>query len=264
MKNAFYKIPMTVALVAALSAPVQAGDPDVFAPVETAPQADSWEFTFAPYFWFAALEGDTGFNGFNAEVDMSFSDIWDALDFGLMGSFGARKGKWGVMFDGLWLKLEEGGDLEGPLSTGSLDVEVEEARLQLMLSYRVLEGQTSVDLLAGAAWFYLGLDYDLRPGSPVIPGLEGSESEDFVDPIIGVWIDHRFNEKWFAQFRGGIGGFGVNSDITWQVGANIGYDINERWSLGLGYRWLHIDYDESDFLFDADTHGFFVGGAYRF
>jgi len=39
-------------------------------------------------------------------VGMSFSDILENLDAGLMGAFEARKGRWGVLLDAIYMKLE--------------------------------------------------------------------------------------------------------------------------------------------------------------
>ena len=241
-------------------APAIAGEPDIFIPAGDPPAGDEWEFTVNPYFWFAGLDGDIGVAGVVSEVDMDFGDIWDALDFGLMGSFEARKGKWGVNVDALWLKLKEDGDL--PVPGSSAEVEVNEARLQAMLTYRVTEGRTTLDLGAGVAWFYLGLDLDFSPAER--PGFGTDGSKDFFDPMIGYQLSHQLSEKWFLGSRGQIGGFGVSSDLTWQLGAYLGYQLSERSSMGIGYRHLYIDYSDGGFLYDADTSGVFLGGAIEF
>lgn len=59
-------------------------------------QSMGWEFEFTPYLWGAAMRGDVQAPALpRTSVDMSFGDILDALDFGLMAAFEARKGRWG-------------------------------------------------------------------------------------------------------------------------------------------------------------------------
>ncbi len=54
-------------------------------------QADKWQFEITPYFLAASLNGDVGIRGVTADVDMSFSNIWDKLNAGFMAAFEARK-----------------------------------------------------------------------------------------------------------------------------------------------------------------------------
>lgn len=50
---------------------------------------ENWDFTGFIYLWGAGLGGETVTGN---DVDVSFSDILDNLDFGLMGTLEARKG----------------------------------------------------------------------------------------------------------------------------------------------------------------------------
>lgn len=44
---------------------------------------DGWQLSVMPYFWFSGIEGDVKVRGNEADVDVGFDDIWDALDFGV-------------------------------------------------------------------------------------------------------------------------------------------------------------------------------------
>ena len=51
-----------------------------FAPSVTAeekPAESAWEFHVAPYLWAIAMDGNVTVKGVEADVDLSFSDIWD-------------------------------------------------------------------------------------------------------------------------------------------------------------------------------------------
>ena len=85
------------------SAPLRAGSEEAATP--------EWEFSLAPYLWMAGLEGTVEADRLSADVDVSFSDIWDELDIGVLAAFEARRGKFSVTTNAIYLKLspEAGG-----------------------------------------------------------------------------------------------------------------------------------------------------------
>ncbi len=69
-----------------------------FAPSVTAeekPADSAWEFHVVPYLWAIGGYGNVTVKGLEADVDLSFSDIWDELNFAFMLPYEARKRKWG-------------------------------------------------------------------------------------------------------------------------------------------------------------------------
>src|SRR5580765_7864644 len=70
--------------------------------------SNDWEFGVAPYLWGAGVDGDVKIGRLPATgVEASFSDLLDVLDIGGMLAFEGRKGTWGFIFDGIYLKLED-------------------------------------------------------------------------------------------------------------------------------------------------------------
>jgi hypothetical protein len=57
---------------------------------------DYWQVVISPYLMGASMSGSTTVRGFEADVDVSASDIFSNLQFGFMGMMAARKGDWGV------------------------------------------------------------------------------------------------------------------------------------------------------------------------
>jgi opacity protein-like surface antigen len=96
------------------------------------------------------------------------------------------------------------------------------------------------------------------------------ESQDWVDPIIGVRLTTGLTEKLSLRVRGDIGGFGIGSasDLVWNVVAVLGYQVSRRITLAAGYRILDVDYDKGSglrlFEYDVTTSGPVVGLAFRF
>ena len=62
-------------------------------------QGTALEFTVAPYFLFPTMTGDVAINGIDMEVNVGPSEIFENLQFGLMGYFEVRRGSWGFGFD---------------------------------------------------------------------------------------------------------------------------------------------------------------------
>ena len=66
--------------------------------------ADEWEFDGAVYLWGASIDAKP-VGGDN--IHISFSDIIDDLDIAMMGSLGARKDKWSLLGDFIYLYIED-------------------------------------------------------------------------------------------------------------------------------------------------------------
>ena len=56
--------------------------------------SNKWGYVVAPYLMFASMDGTSKVRGREIEVDVSPSDIFENLQFGVLGYFGARKGNW--------------------------------------------------------------------------------------------------------------------------------------------------------------------------
>src|SRR5262245_9115237 len=66
---------------------------------------DRWHIVLAPYVWASSLDGTTTLRGFDADVDLTASEILDHLDVAGMLMLGARKGNWGFTGDLVWVDL---------------------------------------------------------------------------------------------------------------------------------------------------------------
>src|SRR5215510_8196662 len=77
-------------------------------PAANAPQgsSDKWGFMVAPYLWLAGIKGTVGVGDLTTDIDPSVSDILNSLNFGFMGIFEARKNRFGVATDLMYLSIE--------------------------------------------------------------------------------------------------------------------------------------------------------------
>jgi hypothetical protein len=233
------------------------------APAAARAQApETWQVTVAPYLMGAAMSGTVAVAGQELNVDMSASDIFSNLQFGAMGLVVARKGNWGVGGDAIWMSLGANGTAPGPLGvTGSADMS------QGAFAFYGLRR------LAPFADFFFGgrinyLSSNLRINAPLqVRSVDGSKT--WFDPMVGLQLRTPENGKrWHAQVYTEIGGFGVGSDLAWQVFPTIGINVSKSASLEFGYRWLDLDYASGEgatlFKYDVLTQGPVVGFAFRF
>ena len=256
------------AILLCVSAPVYAQ--------EGPPGAEKWDFTVIPYLWATDLDGDITVKGVSSEVDMSFSDIWDNLDFAGQIHLEATKGKWGLFLDPTYMKLSVDEDVS--VEFADVDVEVD-TRMWLVefggfcrlfeTTYSQNELPLWFDALAGGRYVNLKNEIDIE-GSLGLVDIDVDDSQDWVDPIIGGRFYAYLGKKLLVWLRGDIGGFDVgdSSDFAWNVVAGAGYEITDSMTLMLAYRILDIDYDDGSgndrFEFDAQMQGPMIGLAIRF
>ncbi len=237
---------------------------DAEAPPPDSPVESGWTFAVAPYLWMAGMEGSIAQFGAPAvDVDASFADILDNFDIGAMAVAEARNGRFGIAFDFQYVKLSADAETRfGALADG---IEVTSETLTALIAgeYRVVENAgASVDLMAGARIWSVDTDIDPQggPGDPLF----FSDGDTWVDPIVGVRARMDMNEKFYATGWGMVGGYGIGSDITWDVMAAVGYEVTDRVAIIGGYRALGVDYSDDDFLFDVVQHGPILGARIAF
>ncbi len=96
-----------------------------------------------------------------------------------------------------------------------------------------------------------------------------NNSEDWVDPVIGMRWRPQIAENWVMILKGDIGGFGVASNFTWNQQGGVAWDATDYMSLVLEYRALSVDYSSGDvgsrefFVYDTITHGPLFGLAFH-
>ncbi|MFC1766044.1 hypothetical protein ACFL6U_28695, partial [Planctomycetota bacterium] len=61
-----------------------------------------------------------------------------------------------------------------------------------------------------------------------------------------------------------IGGFGVGSDLTYQLMAGVKWQISKVLSMKLDYRYLYQDYSKGDVVWDMAAHGPLLGLGFSF
>lgn len=232
---------------------------------QTTAPADAWQFEATPYFWAAGMNGwgRIGSRTPTAKLETSFSDVWRNLDFGAMGTFEARKGRWGILFDSIYVKLGQTSDplLGGDLGTAKLDVS--QTILQLAGAYRVIESHVApIDVLAGARYTSVSGDLSFSR-SPLLPaGSSRSDNVNWTDGFVGVRGTYALTDKWslIGYADAGTGG----TKYSWQLIGGTNYDFSKSLVGKIGYRIISMKYESPDFLYQLKTQGMYVGLGIKF
>ena len=255
-----------LAIILALSAcPSLAGTPvSRTTDIQITGPSSAWWLTIAPYGWVTATDGDMGAAGLVAPVDISFKDTLDDLELAFMLAAEAGFDRWAFGFDGIFAASSASAGLPtGATPYTKATVDFDQFFGRVHVGYQVLvEDNATLTAFVGARYSYLATDLEFS--GPGIANLNADGSKSWVDPVIGLHGFWEINERWFVHGGGDIGGFGVGSDLIWQVNAALGYRFTESLSGLVGYRGLGVDYTNGGFLVDTVAHGPVIGLSFRF
>lgn len=220
-----------------------------------------WEFSVAPYFFLASLDGTVGVVGQRAEVSASFRDLFRNLDFAAMGQFEARKGNWSILGDAMYMSLS-GKRVTPSRFFSDIDVEVKETILEPAVAYRVMKSEKgSIDLLGGVRIWHVKTHLTFQPR--ILPLVDVEGSKNWADPIVGARGVANLSPRVFLLGRFDAGGFGVGSDFTGQAFGGAGFQVKPRVALIGGYRYLRADYVNEGFIFKTTMSGIMLGAKFR-
>jgi hypothetical protein len=247
-----------------IMAAAHAGEPVAPAPqIAPAHESSDWEFSLALYAPLMGLEGDVGVAGLApTHIDVPFDDILENLDGGLSGAFEARKDRWSITADAIWLKISASAN---PIASSYVGFTQDQIMASLSVGYEIYgDENTTLDLLVGAALNSIEVDVDLFTPNLPVTTRSVSGSQEWIDPFVGLRFHQRLGERWSLFASGMYGGFDVSSDEYWQAIAGIGFRLTECTSLALVYRVISVDYQQVGFVYDAETSGPNLGLIIRF
>ncbi len=238
-------------------------EPTAGATVASHKDPDDWEFSLTPYLWMTSLRAEADVGPVSSTSEACFSELLEQMDMGAQMRFEGRRGHWGFYLDGTYMSL--GSDARariGPFRVRGLDVDGEftQAWLEFGGMYRFGEPGRSFDVMVGGRYSYIAVD------ASVGPFLDVDESKDFWAPVVGGRWQYALSETWVLSLAGDVGGFGVGdaADLSWGVTGILGYRINDRTTLGIGYRFFDIDFSERALDLDLQFHGPIAGVTFRF
>jgi hypothetical protein len=250
------------------------------AAAEPPPERD-WDLMLYAYGWAPKVlaDGEATIDGeqYSPEFDTDFSDVFSEWDFGAGLGLDFRYWRFVLLLDGVWVQSEVEGHLAGQEIDGHLMNVVADGKA----GFRVLDRATpwgdpsaldaprwSVDLLAGARYWFVKNDAMDLEGFPVGNNLNYQTDTDWVDPLVGARLVFGILPTLTFSLVGDVGGFdiGNGSELTWMVHPTLNWRPFERVSFFAGYKHLRADRERpsTNKDFDYELSGPTVGLGVHF
>jgi hypothetical protein len=226
-----------------------------FAQMDEADKSSGWKHSLVVYLLAPTIEGTVGVGRVDGDLEIDPGTVFDTLEGAFLGGWVAEKDDWGVFLDFVYMDLKE----DFTLVNGQIPGEVGNKQLVANIS-ALYELADKVQLMAGV--MYTDISMQLSLEGPIQPR-NLKTGDNWIDPMVGLRFVSPVSERWsFAGF-GQVGGFGVGSDLTWQLTGSFSYQMTERSNLLIGYRYMDFDYESGSgtdlFKFDVAEHGPAVG-----
>ncbi len=225
---------------------------------------DNWEWRIAPYLWGTSLSGPVAtVPGLPpVDVDASFSDILDNLDFAGMVVVQARNGRWGLSGDVQYVKLSAASGPLGP-TFGQANAKIRNTIVSLYADYQVGQSQEhELWVSGGVRHWSVSTDLSLTAGTAAARTANGSDS--WLDPVIGIYGRRDIGERTYVSGWAYVGGFGAGSDSMVDLFGGVGYQFTPTTSGVLGYRYMSVDRSNGSFLYDVEQQGPLLGVVFNF
>lgn len=209
---------------------------------------DEWQFRLTPYVWLAGVTGYTGTEDFDLpqiEPGYQFFTL-ENFDGVFFMAFAAQKGQWAIHTDFVYLSFAD--SFPDGLVQSTFDLTG--YTVELSAGYRPASWQNT-QLIFGARGIWVDLEASLSPGPT------GDASSSFVDPIVGISYERQWENKWGLMARGDIGA-GSSEMMVNAVLAGT-YQFTDLFTLAFGYRYLEVDFEDSDMLLDVSFQGYSIG-----
>jgi hypothetical protein len=232
----------------------------------TAPGVKKWNFLVEPYLLFPNMNGKTGIGNLpDVTVDANPGDIFNKLQMGAMLNMEASNANWAIATDFIYMDLKQ--DVTSGLLINNGDLSAKQFAWELAGLRRV------------TPWLELGIGgilNSIKAGVDInVSNIGGGTtnrskelSKSWYDPMLIARIKHNPVKKFMYEVRGEIGGFGIGSDLAWQIQAYAGYRFSKLFHITGGYRVISLDYStgegENRFLYDIDTFGPVIRFGFNF
>ena len=224
--------------------------------------SDQWQYDFEVYGWLPQIDITTATGG---DLTWTLSELLSHLDMMAMFDFGARKNKWSMSADFIYLNLGKKDEIIGDIIGGhpvSLEGDLD---LRAVIStvhggYQVAENDNNqLDVIGGIRylWIKVPVEFDLGDRTnKVILGGHGNW-----DGIVGLQGVRTINDKWYFDYYGDLGG--GDSKFTWQTKLGFGYHF-KKFTGTFGFRYLKWNLEKKTGLDDLSVIGPYVGAKWTF
>ncbi len=206
-------------------------------------QSEEWAFEVTPYLWAGGLTGEVEIAGQKTEFEKSASDLFDDLEFA--GSFFAQAKKGRFLLQGrydYYALSPSGYEVDGQSVDADFDSDILIGKVAAGYQYGEPGGVTT-GLLLGIQ--------SLRIENTISgPGYSNSESDDLFDlvlivqPVFPLWSKDETSVLFALPMSIG-GAVAGDSDLYYDVEAQLQYAFTEGFDFRLGYRVSQYEWEEN-------------------
>ena len=255
-----------------------------------------WQFSLTPYLWLPTIDGRLNYSappggGGAPDIEVGPTEWLDLLNIGALISGTAKKGRYSVYSDFVYLSLTSKNDgrvvsVDDNITVPGVPVPIPVSATLNANTRTDLDGlvwmiaggfslqeseSSSLDVIAGVRYFSTDVttSWDLTvdittPGGTVVLPAQGSIASDLDiwDGIIGVRGYSKIGSgKWSVPYHFDVGA--VDSELTWN--AMLGLSREYGWGdLVIAYRHLDYDQDANGLLQNFSFSGPGIGARFNF
>jgi hypothetical protein len=220
---------------------------------------DEWVVLLTPYIWLPTLETTSRSTAVLPSIETE-TELLDVLNIAAEAAFEVRKGRVFVLADLSYVNLSAEQNLNG-IVFNDAEMDVAGVLGSLNVGYRIVEEKPiTFDFFAGAQ--IVSLDVDVSVDGPAASA-SASTTETLIDPIVGARFRVGLGSGFFLNAVGDVGGFNVDSKLTWQALGTVGWQANDWLAFQLGYRHLEIDFKNDGLMENMTMTGPIFGASFR-
>ena len=227
---------------------------------------EAWQHTLFVYGMGAAIDGTAQIGPLKVPVDVSISELFDALEFGAMAAYRADNGTWSYTVDATYMALGGSSKTDRGNVLGKVDID------QITLMGTVGRRLTpNLEALFSLGYFDLSTKLKVRTTNPItgeVTTRRAGKDPSWVDPLVGLQFSTPIGERWRFGLRGDIGGFGIGSDLSYHALATLRWAASEKVGVFFGYRLIAFDYEDGKDLkyerYDLTEQGPLAGVSVTF
>ncbi|MEL7472669.1 MAG: hypothetical protein AAGK04_05065 [Planctomycetota bacterium] len=253
-----------------------------------------WSLSVEPAFYYVAPSGEVTMPGDASSDQVELSDYnVDDPNAAPFGEVHFRKDRWRLSVTGFTLDVQGSATIDEDVRLGEaivlagerVDTTLDFLSFEVLGSYRFAEyaGSQSYDgvykfvtgaeLVAGARYFDVGLEFDVDLSTRTTVFLLPSETkvdEVFAQPVVGLRWDMEFYEQFSVDVESTVGALylGDHESLSWDIKAQFAWRPVENFGAFVGYRQVAFHLKDGDgaseFEWDGSLAGVFAGVQIRF
>ena len=213
---------------------------------ESAPKpnftSNEWQFLVEPYAWGPDVKVTTAADD---RVFIGIDDIIENLDIAAMLILGARKNRWSIYLDTIYMDIgaddTSTANLVGVPVKTDVSIDIRAWLITLTGGYAIMNSEnTRLELFAVGRYYLEELEFEFDIGTETA---KAKDTFDIWDGIVGTRGTTNITNKWHVSYYGDVGA--GDSDLTFQIVGAVNYKFSTN-KIAVGYRYLEHQFDEDD------------------